>query len=214
MLAKICGLLTPHAVDAAVQGGATHLGFVFHRDSPRDIDPSAAAELAGRAHGRAATVAVVVDPDDVLLDRLAREVRPDFFQLHGRETPDRVAEVSRQTGARVIKAIPAAGAHELDAAAAYEAGAEHLLIDAAPRDAGRPGGVGETFDWALLRGSGFAKPWFLAGGLTPGNVGAAVAATGASGVDVSSGVESAPGVKEPALIAAFLHAVHSTLRPS
>jgi len=206
-LAKICGLLTPDAVDAAVAGGATHLGFVFHRKSPRDIDPPMAAELAGMARGRAASVAVVVDPEDALLERLAREVRPDFIQLHGRETPERVAEVRALTGAGVIKALPVADAGDLDAAPAYEVVADHLMLDAKAPGEDRPGGHGAAFDWSVLAGRSFAKPWFLAGGLTPANVADALAATDAPGVDVSSGVERAPGVKDPALIAAFLRAV-------
>lgn len=204
-LVKICGLSTPETVEAALDGGATHLGFVFFPQSPRDVDPLIAAELAGMARGKAATVAVVVDPDDALLDRLAGEVAPDFFQLHGRETPERVAAIRERTGAGVIKALSVIGTGDLKEAEAYEAVADHLMFDAKP--AGDvPGGAGASFDWGLLQGRSFAKPWFLAGGLDPKTVGAALRVTGAPGVDVSSGVESAPGVKDPALITAFIKA--------
>lgn len=205
-LVKICGLSTPDAVDAALEGGATHLGFVFFPKSPRDVDPLMAAELAGMARGKALTVAVVVDPDDALLDRLRTEVAPDLYQLHGEETPERVAEVKARTGAGVIKALPVRTSADLDGAAAYEAVADHLMFDARPSGE-LPGGAGESFDWSLLTGRSFSKPWFLAGGLTPAGVTDALRATGAPGVDVSSGVESAPGVKDPALIKAFLRAL-------
>jgi phosphoribosylanthranilate isomerase len=207
-LVKICGLSTPETVDAALDGGATHLGFVFFPKSSRHIDPLMAAELAGMARGKAATVAVVVDPDDALLERLADEVAPDFFQLHGQETPERVSNVRDRTGVRVIKALGVAGAADLERAAEYEAVADHLMVDA-KTGGDLPGGAGASFDWGVLRGQSFAKPWFLAGGLTPRDVAAAVRVTGAPGVDVSSGVESAPGVKDPALIAAFLKAART-----
>jgi phosphoribosylanthranilate isomerase len=207
-LVKICGLSTPETVEAALEGGATHLGFVFFPKSSRDIDPLMAAELAGMARGKAATVAVVVDPDDALLERLADEVAPDFFQLHGQETPERVSDVRDRTGVRVIKALGVAGAADLERAAEYEAVADHLMVDA-KTGGDLPGGAGASFDWGVLKGLTFAKPWFLAGGLTPRDVAAAVRVTGAPGVDVSSGVESAPGVKDPALIAAFLKAART-----
>ena len=206
-LVKICGLSTPDAVEAALDGGATHLGFVFFPKSPRDVDPLMAAELAGMARGRAKTVAVVVDPDDDLLERLSREVSPDFYQLHGRETPERVAEVRALTGAGVIKAQAVKSGADLDEAPAFEDAADHLMFDASPQG-DNPGGAGTSFDWGVLAGRRFAKPWFLAGGLTPKTVAAALRVTAAPGLDVSSGVESAPGVKDPALIAAFLKAAH------
>ncbi len=207
-LVKICGLSTPDAVDAALDGGATHLGFVFFPRSPRDIDPLMAAELAGMARGKALSVAVCVDPDDALLDRLQLEVGPDLYQLHGRETPERVAEIRARTGAGVIKALAVKSGSDLDGAAAYERAADHLMLDAHP-SGDLPGGAGVGFDWGVLAGRSFAKPWFLAGGLRPESVAAALRITGAPGVDVSSGVESAPGVKEPALIAAFLKAARN-----
>ena len=208
-LVKICGLATPDAVDAALNGGASHLGFVFFSKSPRDVDPLMAAELVGMARGKALAVAVVVDPDDALLERLAREVRPDLYQLHGGETPERVAQVRALTGAGVIKAIAVERAADVEAASAYEDVADHLLFDA-KLEGEVPGGAGTSFDWGMLKGRSFTKPWFLAGGVTPVTVAAAVRVTSAPGVDVSSGVESAPGVKDPALITAFLRAARKT----
>ena len=205
-LVKICGLSTPDAVEAALDGGATHLGFVFFPRSPRDVDPLMAAELAGMARGKAKTVAVVVDPDDALLDRLQREVSPDLYQLHGGETPERVADVRARTGAGVIKAMAVRTRADLERTDDYEGVADHLMFDA-KTEGELPGGAGAGFDWGVLGGRSFAKPWFLAGGLTPKDAAAAVRVTGAPGVDVSSGVESAPGVKDPALIKAFLRAV-------
>ena len=207
-LIKICGLSTPEAVEAALEGGATHLGFVFFPRSPRDVDPLMAAELAGMARGKALSVAVVVDPDDPLLDRLASEVGPDLYQLHGQETPERVAAIRERTGAGVIKALSIKSKADLETAAAFEEAADHLMFDA-KTEGDLPGGAGAGFDWGLLKGRSFAKPWFLAGGLDPKSVGAALRVTGAPGVDVSSGVESAPGVKDPALIAAFLKAART-----
>ena len=207
-LAKICGLTTPEAVDAALDGGAAYLGFVFFPDSPRSVGLPAAAELAAPGRGRAEIVALLVDPSADLVDDVVRALRPDLIQLHGRETPERVTAIRDTHGVRVIKALGVRQGTDLDAAPAYEAVADHVMLDAKPPpDADRPGGHGDAFDWSLLRGRTPAKPWFLAGGLNPGNVADAVRATGAPMVDVSSGVESAPGVKEPALIAAFLAAL-------
>jgi phosphoribosylanthranilate isomerase len=206
--AKICGLTTPEAVKAALAGGASHLGFVIFPRSPRHIEPEAAASLAALARGRAQVAAVVVDPDDELLRRIAKSLKPDLIQLHGRETPRRAADVSVLTGAKVIKALPVSEPADIDAAAAYEPVCAHLMFDARPPSGSDlPGGVGARFDWAMLKGRCFARPWFLAGGLDAGNVGAAVAASGAPLVDVSSGVETAPGCKDPALVSAFLQAV-------
>ena len=207
-LVKICGLTTPEAVEAALAGGATHLGFVFFPGSPRSVEVAAAAALAAPARGRARITALLVDASAELAAAVAAGLEPDVFQLHGRKTPERTAAVRRTYGRPVIKARGVRQGADLDAAGAYEHVADHLMLDAKPpEDAGRPGGRGESFDWGLLAGRRFARPWFLAGGLTPGNVGEAIRVTGAPGVDVSSGVESAPGVKDPALIAAFLRAV-------
>jgi phosphoribosylanthranilate isomerase len=206
--AKICGLTTPEAVAAALEGGASHLGFMIFEASPRAIAPEAAARLAEPVRRRSRTVAVTVDPDDALLDRIMAILAPDLIQLHGRESPARAAQVRARTGAEVIKVLHVSEAGDLDAAAAYEGAAEHLMFEARPpKGADRPGGHGAAFDWTILAGRSFARPWFLAGGLDPWNVGEAVRTSGAPLVDVSSGVERGPGVKDPALISAFLEAV-------
>jgi phosphoribosylanthranilate isomerase len=207
-LAKICGLTTQPAVDAALAGGAGFLGFMFFPASPRRIEPSAAARLAAPARGRATIVAVTVDPDDALLEALARDLSPDLVQLHGRESPARVAQIGRRFSRGLIKVLPVAEAGDLAAARDYQGLADHLMFDAkAPAGAARPGGLGAPFDWSLLAGRTFERPWFLAGGLDPWNVGDAVARSGAPMVDVSSGVERGAGLKDPALIGAFLEAV-------
>jgi phosphoribosylanthranilate isomerase len=206
--AKICGVSTPEAVRAALDGGAGWLGFVFFPKSPRHLAVAAAARLAEPARGRAKVVALMVDPTDALVDEVARGLKPDLVQLHGRESPPRTREIAARAGCGIIKALPVADASDLDAAAAYEPVVEHLLFDAKPpKDAALPGGAGRAFDWSLLAGRRFARPWFLAGGLDPWNVAEAAAASGAPLVDVSSGVERGPGLKDPALIAAFLDAV-------
>jgi phosphoribosylanthranilate isomerase len=206
--AKICGLRTPEAVAAALDGGASHVGFMFFPASPRDIAPEAAAALARPARGRASLVAVVVDPDDALLKRIMTVLAPDAIQLHGRETPARAGDIAQRTGASVIKVVPVSDASDIDAAARYEGVVDHLMFEARPPPGSdRPGGLGATFDWTLMAGRRFERPWFLAGGLDPWNVGAAIAASGAPIVDVSSGVERGAGLKDPALIAAFLDAV-------
>jgi phosphoribosylanthranilate isomerase len=206
--AKICGLTTPAAVQAALDGGAAYLGFVFFPKSPRSLDPETAARLAEPVRGRAQVVAVTVDPDDETLERIARILRPDLIQLHGAETPERAADVRRRTGALTVKAIPVSGAEDLAAAAAYDGAADHLMLDAkAPADAALPGGNGARFDWSIASGRRYARPWFLAGGLDPWNVAEALQVSGAPVVDVSSGVERGPGYKDPRLISAFLDAV-------
>ena len=210
-LAKICGLSTPEAVRAALDGGAAFVGFVTFPKSPRHVAPEAAGRLALAARGRSKVVSVLVDPSDALLDEVRSALRPDLVQLHGREPPSRVREVAARTGAGVIKALPVSEAADLDAARAYDGVADHLMFDARPpAGAALPGGVGARFDWTLTAGRRFARPWFLAGGLDPWNVAEAVRLSGAPAVDVSSGVERGPGVKDPALIAAFLGAVAAT----
>lgn len=207
-LAKICGLTTPETLDAALDGGAAFVGAVMFPKSPRHLEPLHAATLFERARGRARVVAVTVDADDALLTAIALVLKPDLIQLHGRETPERAVEARRLTGAGIVRALPVRTAADLDAAAAFEPVVDHLMFDAKPpAGSALPGGVGARFDWTLLAGRSFARPWFLAGGLTPGVAGEAIAVTGAPLTDVSSGVESAPGVKEPALIQAFLDAV-------
>lgn len=206
--AKICGVSTPEAVRAALDGGAGWLGFVFFPKSPRDLAPEAAARLAEPVRGRAKVVALLVDPTDALVDEVARTLRPDLIQLHGKESPARTREIAVRSGCGIIKALPVAEASDLDAAAAYEPVVEHLMFDAKPpKDATLPGGAGRAFDWSLTAGRRFQRPWFLAGGLDPWNVAEAARASGAPLVDVSSGVERGPGLKDPALIAAFLDAV-------
>ena len=207
--AKICGLSTAESVQAAVEGGAAYIGFVFFAPSPRDIAPDLAAELAAAARSAGVgLVAVTVDASDTALTQIASVLKPDLIQLHGGETPERAAAVRRLTGTRVVKALRVSTAADLDAAAPFEGVVDHLMFDAKPpQGAALPGGNGAAFDWSILAGRRFAKPWFLAGGLEAGNVEDAVKASGAPMVDVSSGVESAPGVKDPALIETFLKAV-------
>jgi len=213
-LTKICGLSTLAAVDAALGGGAAFVGFVFFPASPRRITIEAAAELAAIARGRARIAAVTVDPDDVLIDALATGLAPDLIQLHGRESPARAREIAIRSGAGVIKAIPVSNAADLKAATAFDHIADHLMFDAkAPATAARPGGHGAAFDWTILAGRRFHRPWFLAGGLAADNVADAIAASGAPMVDVSSGVEGAGGLKDPALIARFLAAVTAVSEP-
>jgi len=206
--AKICGLSTPEAVAAALDGGAAYLGFVFFDASPRHITPELAARLAAPARGRAQIVAVTVDADDERLDRIAAVLRPDLIQLHGKETPQRAAAVRARTGAGLVRAVHVVESRDIEAAAGWDEAADHLMFDArAAADAVLPGGNGAAFDWSLLKGRRFSRPWFLAGGLDPWNVAQAVGLSGAPLVDVSSGVERGPGVKDPGLIATFLDAV-------
>ncbi len=207
--AKICGLSTPEAVEAAVAGGAGWVGFVTFPKSPRHLAPEAAARLAPAARARGVeVVSVLVDPDDALLDAVARTLRPDWIQLHGAEPPERAAAARARTGARVIKALPVSEPADLRAADAYTGAADALMFDARPPSgADRPGGVGARFDWAILRDAPTAREAFLAGGLDPWNVSEALAASGVERVDVSSGVERGAGVKDRALIQAFLEAV-------
>ena len=206
--AKICGVSTPEAVRAALDGGAGWLGFVFFPKSPRNLIPQAAARLAEPVRQRAKVVALLVDPSDAQVDEVARILQPDLIQLHGKETPARAREIAVRSGAKIIKALPVAEASDLDAAAAYESVVEHLMFEGKPpKDAALPGGAGRSFDWSLTAGRRFQRPWFLAGGLDPWNVAEAADASGAPLVDVSSGVERGPGLKDPALITAFLDAV-------
>lgn len=204
---KICGLTTPETLTAALDGGAAYVGAVVYPKSPRHLEPLHAATLFEWARGRAKVVAVTVDADDARLTEIALILKPDLIQLHGRETPERAARVRELTGAGIIRALAVSSAADIDAAAAWEPVVDYLMFDARPpADATLPGGVGASFDWSLLAGRSFLRPWFLAGGLTPDNVAQAVAVTGAPMVDVSSGVESAPGVKDTVRIAAFLKA--------
>jgi phosphoribosylanthranilate isomerase len=205
---KICGLTTPDTLDAALDHGAAFVGAVFFAKSPRNLSPEDARPLFERARSRAGIVAVTVNADDDLLSRIGAHLRPDFVQLHGHETVARAHQVRTLTGAGIIKVLSVREAGDLDDAADWEDHVDHLMFDAKPpQGAALPGGVGASFDWAMLTGRSFTKPWFLAGGLTPGNVAQAASISGAPLLDVSSGVESRPGVKDAALIAAFLKAV-------
>lgn len=205
---KICGLSTLETVRAALDGGAAYLGFMFFPASPRNVTPEAAARLAAPARGKARIVAVTVDPTDAQVDEIARTLTPDLIQLHGKETPNRARDVAQRSGAGIIKVLSVADAQDVAAASAYDGLVDHLMFDAkAPKDADRPGGLGARFDWTLLAGRRFERPWLLAGGLDPWNVAEAVRQSGAPAVDVSSGVERGPGLKDPALITAFLDAV-------
>jgi len=212
---KICGLSTPETLRAAVEAGADFVGLVAYPRSPRAVAPGRAAALldaAGMGGARPAkVVAVTVNPDDALLQDIAGGMAPDFIQLHGAETPERAGQVRAITGAGIIKCIPVSGPADLDAADGWAGAADYLMFDArTPEGASLPGGMGLSFDWTMLKGRAFVGPWFLAGGLNADNVAQALGASGAPMVDVSSGVESAPGVKEPALIAAFVEAVRAT----
>ena len=207
---KICGVSTAEAVNAALDGGAGWLGFMFFAKSPRNIQPDAAWRLARDVRGKAKVVAVLVDPDDAEVDRIAEGLQPDLIQLHGRETPARARAIGVRAGSGIIKALPVSESADLDAAAQYESVVDHLMFDAKPpKDADRSGGLGGAFDWTLLSGRRFQRPWFLAGGLDPWNLGEAVQRSGAPLLDVSSGVERGPGLKDPALIRAFLDAAKS-----
>lgn len=204
---KICGLTRPQDVEAVASAGAAYCGFVFFPKSPRNVAPSVARELAVLAPPGLAKVALVVDADNAQLDALCKEVPLDMLQLHGRETPERVSEVRARYGLPVMKAVSVAEEADLPKVALYAQVADQILIDAKPPQGGElPGGNGLTFDWRLIAGKRWARPWMLAGGLTAQNVAEAVALTGAQQVDLSSGVESAPGIKDARKIAEFVAA--------
>ena len=207
-LSKICGLSTPEAVRAAVDGRAAFLGFMFFPRSPRNVAIDAAARLAAPVRGKTKIVAVTVDPTDAQLDDIKTGLSPDLIQLHGKESPARARDIAQRTGAGLIKVIPISEASDFAAAKGFDGLVDHLMFESKPpKDADRPGGLGLRFDWTLLQGRRFQKPWFLAGGLDPWNVAEALDQSGAPAVDVSSGVERGPGLKDPALITAFLDAV-------
>ena len=207
---KICGLTRAQDVQAAAAAGATYVGFVFFEKSPRHLSPDAARALAIEVPPGIAKVALVVDADDAALDALTRTVPLDMLQLHGRETPARVAEIRARYGLPVMKAIGIADTGDLAQIDAYAEVADQLLIDAKPpKGAERPGGNAAAFDWSLIAGRDWPVPWLLAGGLTPDNVAEAVTRTGARQVDVSSGVEQAPGRKDQDRIRAFIAAARA-----
>ncbi len=203
--AKICGISEPAALSAALAGGVRYLGFVFYPRSPRSVVPALAAELARMVPTGVRTVGLFVSPDDALLDHVIGQVPLDFIQLHDDDSPERLVEIRRRFALPVIKACRVADEADLARAQTYGA-ADILLFDAkpAPGGAALPGGNGLPFDWRLLAGRSWPKPWMLSGGLNPGNLAEAVRLTGARLVDVSSGVEVSPGRKDPALIRAFL----------
>jgi phosphoribosylanthranilate isomerase len=210
---KICGINSAAAADAVLRAGADFGGLVFFAKSPRHLSLEQGAMLAERMRGRLRLAALVVDESDAQMTAIAEQVKPDFFQLHGKETPERVGQIRSRFGIPVIKALPISEPGDLARVAAYDDVAEMLMFDAVPAaNASRPGGHGAAFDWQILNGRTFARPWFLAGGLTPENVARAIAVSGAQMVDVSSGVESAPGVKSPTRIADFVAAAKQTVR--
>jgi phosphoribosylanthranilate isomerase len=210
LLVKICGLKTPDALDAALEAGADLLGFVFFEPSPRHVGFEAARTLGDRVRRRAGKVALTVDADDASFERIVETLRPDMLQLHGKESPDRVRALKRQFGLPVMKAIPVESRNDLSAIAAYREVADRLLFDArAPREATRPGGLGKAFDWTLLQDVDPGLPYMLSGGLDAGNIAEALRVTHAPGVDVSSGVERAPGEKDPDKIRAFVRAARA-----
>lgn len=207
---KICGLSDPAHVRTAVEAGADYVGFVFYEPSPRNISTQVAQALATLARGRAKIVALVVDADDELIDRINAEVKPDFFQAHGAETVDRISEIRARTGVPVIKVIKVADAADIEAAGAYADVAAMVLFDAkAPETLANalPGGNGILFDWDLLPQGGLSGGFMLSGGLEADNVAEAIRVTGAPAVDVSSGVETAPGSKDAAAIVKFIETV-------
>lgn len=213
--AKICGITDDVSARIAIDDSAGMLGFISFPKSPRHVDLDRMAQLIANATSYTAhmnkktqCVSVVVDPDDELLETIARKVRPDLIQLHGHESPERVRHIRARFGIALIKAISVESRADVLAAAPYEEVVEHLLFDAKPpKDATLPGGVGARFDWTLMEGYASSRPWLLAGGLNPWNVAEAVSQSKAKMVDVSSGVERAPGLKDAALISQFLKAV-------
>lgn len=206
---KICGLKTEEALAAAISGGASHAGFIFFARSPRYVSPVRAGQLAQRARERAVrTVAVTVDADDRLLSEIVEEMQPDILQLHGRETPGRAGEIKARFGLPVMKALPIRDKGDLEGIGAYRGVADRLLFDAKPaQGALLPGGNGVPFDWRVIDGIDPDVDYMLSGGLNAENIGAALQLLHPRGIDVSSGVESAPGVKEPALIEKFFQSV-------
>jgi phosphoribosylanthranilate isomerase len=202
---KICGLKTEAALEAALAGGADYVGLVFFPPSPRNLAPETARSLAAAARGRARIVALMVDPDDALIETVVASADPDILQLHGEETPERVAEVRGRWGKPVMKAIKVETASDADVALAYKDIADLILFDTrAPKEATRPGGNGAPFDWRALAGVKDKVAYMLSGGLTPDNVAEAIRVTGARIVDVSSGVETRAGEKDLELIRRFL----------
>ena len=207
---KICGIRTIDAAIAALNDSADFLGFIHFAKSPRHLTLNAMKDLMSAIRSVNATiplVSVVVNPENDLLVALRDEVKPDLIQLHGKETPARVAEIAALTHIPLIKAVSVSGKSDLDGVSAYEPHVRYMMFDAkTPKEADLPGGLGLSFDWPIMQGYAGVKPWFLAGGLSLGNVAEAVRLSGAPMLDISSGVESAPGVKDNGLISGFLRA--------
>ena len=209
LIVKICGLSTRETLDVALQAGADMVGFMFFPASPRNLSLGAAEELARQVRGRAQKVAVTVDADDATLENIIEAVRPDLLQLHGKESVARVRDIKARFKLPVMKVMSVAEKADLAGLAGYAAVADRILFDArAPKGATRPGGLGATFDWHLLEGLDLKVPFMVSGGLNAGNVAEAIRVTGGD-VDVSSGVESAPGVKDPDKIREFIAAVRA-----
>jgi phosphoribosylanthranilate isomerase len=207
---KICGLKTGEAIAAALDGGASHIGFIFFPKSPRNVSAEAAGELRRAARGRAKAVAVTVDATDEVLDAIVAAMAPDMLQLHGNESPERVAAVKIRYRLPVLKALSIREAADLDAVRPYRGVADRFLLDAKPpASAELPGGNGVPFDWRLLAGLDRDVDYMLSGGLNAANIGDALRLANPPGIDISSGVESAPGVKDVALIRSFLGAVRA-----
>ena len=207
---KICGLSTRETLEVALDAGADMVGFVFFEASPRHVGLGVARELALAVKGRALKVALAVDADDASLENIIEALRPDILQLHGHESVSRLRDIKQKFGLPLMKAIPVATAADLAPLPGYAAVADRILFDArAPKDATRPGGLGVPFDWTLLKDVKLDVPFMVSGGLSIANVAEAVRVTSAGGVDVSSGVESAPGVKDPDMIRAFIRAARA-----
>jgi phosphoribosylanthranilate isomerase len=208
---KICGLSTPETLDAALQAGADMVGFVFFPASPRHISLETARELGRQAKGRAIKVALTVDADDTTLANIVETLRPDILQLHGKESVARLRDIKQAFGVRLMKVLAVETPADLAPLAGFAAVADRILFDArAPKGATRPGGLGAVFDWHVLENLDLKLPFMVSGGLTADNVAEAVRVTRAGGVDVSSGVERAPGIKDPELIRAFIRAARAS----
>jgi len=207
MRVKICGLKDETTIQVVAEAGARYIGLNFFQKSPRYVAPAQAVQLAVATPVGVAKVALVVNASNAEIDEITDVVPLDMLQLHGSESPERVAEIRARYGLPVMKAIGVADKEDIGQISAYEAVADQILVDAKPpKNATLPGGNGLSFDWRLIAGRKWQRPWMLAGGLTPDNVAEAIRLTGAQQVDVSSGVESAPGVKDAALIKAFVEA--------
>ncbi|RVD65757.1 phosphoribosylanthranilate isomerase [Mesorhizobium sp. M7A.F.Ca.ET.027.03.2.1] len=207
---KICGLKTDAAMAAALAGGASHVGFIFFAKSPRYVEPAEAGRLREAARGKATAVAVTVDASDAFLDEILAQMQPDMLQLHGAETPDRVAEVKARYGLPVMKALPLSEAADLERIKPFIGISDRFLFDAKPpKGSELPGGNGVAFDWRILVGLDGGVDYMLSGGLNAANIGDALRLADPPGIDISSGVESAPGVKDPALIEQFFRAVRT-----